>query len=68
METTIKQGGAQVAKAALALLLALTSCVGALTLDTISVDDFDPEELRSAGYAALARQARDGSDDARAVA
>ena len=24
-----------------------------LTLDTITVDDFDPEELRSAGYAAL---------------
>ena len=24
-----------------------------LTLDAIMVDDFDPEELRSAGYAAL---------------
>ena len=33
MEQTIKQGGARVAKAALALLLVLTSCVGALTMN-----------------------------------
>jgi acyl-CoA dehydrogenase len=33
----------------------------AMTVDTISVDDFDPEELRSAGY-------RDESRDRRAVA
>ena len=32
-----------------------------LTLDTITVDDFDPEELRSAGYAALVK----AEDDAR---
>ncbi len=37
----------------------------ALTLDTITVDDFDPEELRSAGYAALI--AREG-EEPRAVA
>ncbi|MEN5061703.1 acyl-CoA dehydrogenase [Luteimonas sp. TWI1416] len=37
----------------------------ALTLDTITVDDFDPEELRSAGYRDLvARRREDGSREA----
>ena len=35
----------------------------AITLDAITVDDFDPEELRSAGYATL-----HGREDARAAA
>ncbi|MEO6155750.1 MAG: hypothetical protein ABIP16_08485, partial [Thermomonas sp.] len=35
----------------------------AMTLDAIMVDDFDPEELRSGGYAAL-----HGHMDARAAA
>ncbi|ASR45079.1 acyl-CoA dehydrogenase [Xanthomonas citri pv. mangiferaeindicae] len=36
-----------------------------LTLDTITVDDFDPEELRSAGYRDLvARRREDGSREA----
>ena len=34
-----------------------------ITLDAITVDDFDPAELRSAGYAAM-----HGREDARAAA